>query len=90
MKEKPILYRGIEYINISDLPDDQQKALNSTQPRPEPVKILIHGKVSEKCILYNDYSDWFTNVYNKPLPKGIPFTKNKNVVITKLVKNKSN
>lgn len=65
MKAKPTLYRGIEFVHIQDLPSDQQKLLKSSSNRPEFVKILIRGKVSEHCVLYTAYLNWFSTVFKE-------------------------
>ena len=66
MKVKPTLYRGIEFVKINDLPEDQQLILKSTPNGMEFVKILIYGRVSEQCILYSSYSNWYSSVFKQP------------------------
>lgn len=85
MKAKPLVYRGIEFVKISDLPPDQQRILNLSPSHPEQVKILIHGKVSEKCVLYKAYSDWFSEVFKQPMQLNTAVSHGKNGVSSKKV-----
>ena len=69
MKAKPSQYRGIEFIAIEDLPLDQQNLLKLSFNPPELIKILIHGKGPQQCILYSVYSEWFKATYGNPKSK---------------------
>jgi len=62
MKAKAQIYRGIEFINVSDLPANQQLLLRRMQ-EPERIKILMDGKMLDNCIQYKDYGVWYTSVY---------------------------
>ena len=62
MKAKAQIYRGIEFINVSDLPANQQLLLRRMQ-EPERIKILMDGKILENCIQYGEYTHWFNSVY---------------------------
>ena len=64
MKAKAIAYRGIEFINISDLPANQQLLLLHAQ-EPERIKILMDGKILENCIQYREYGVWYATVYTQ-------------------------
>ena len=90
MKAKPIVYRGIEFVKISDLSPDQQSVLNLTPSRPEQVKILMHGKISEKCVLYKAYSEWFSTVFKQPVIMNAAELHDKNGVRTKKIVANSN
>ena len=61
--ENPKLYKGIEYVKLSELPQDQRDRLRSTFNEQLFVKILVNGKLLEDCILYKDYKFWFRTVY---------------------------
>ena len=62
MKAKAQIYRGIEFINVNDLPANQQLLLRRMQG-PERIKILMDGKILDNCIQYNEYGVWYTSVY---------------------------
>lgn len=62
MKAKAKFYRGIEFIQVSDLPAEQQVLLQHTS-KPERIKILIEGKIVGNCIQYKEYCEWFSAGY---------------------------
>ena len=68
MKAKARIYKGIEFVCVSDLPTDQQLLLEQSQ-QPERLKILIDGKITSNCIQYKDYSNWFTGVFDRSRAK---------------------
>jgi hypothetical protein len=64
MKAKAKVYKGIEFISVSELPANQQLLLQHAQ-EPERIKIMLDGKILENCIQYREYTHWYTTVYNK-------------------------
>lgn len=64
MKAEAKYYKGIEFINVSELPADQQLLLQHTRT-PLRIKILADGKTLPNCIQYKDYGDWYTNVFER-------------------------
>jgi hypothetical protein len=61
------IYKGIEYVQLNELPVAQQHSLLENQSEHLFIKILIDGKILGSCIQYKDYSFWYENVYrNKP------------------------
>lgn len=60
---KPSLYRGIEFVCVTDLPEEQQILLHSSPQHPERINILIEGEIKRNCIQYQAYAQWFQNVY---------------------------
>lgn len=65
MRAERRVYRGIEFVRIDELPEDQQKALQASATFPERIKIIIDGKFHNQCILYSAYSEWHSNVFRK-------------------------
>lgn len=61
---KPSLYRGIEFVCITDLPTEQQILMQSSPQFPERINILIEGEIKRNCIQYHAYTQWFKDVYN--------------------------
>ena len=54
------IYRGIEFVQLSDLPNEQTLALEEwAKGRDVLVKILINNKIQQDCMLYSRYSEWF-------------------------------
>lgn len=52
-------YKGIEYVRVSNLPDDQKEKIKMSLPQDSIIKILKDGKLIEDCIQYPDYLAWF-------------------------------
>jgi hypothetical protein len=58
------VYRGIEFVTVSELPVQQQLLLQHSL-EPERIKILMDGKIQENCIQYKAYSEWHATVYQR-------------------------
>jgi hypothetical protein len=53
-------FRGIEFIQLSELPFDQSTAFKDwAKGRDVLIKILINNKILDDCILYSRYLEWF-------------------------------
>jgi hypothetical protein len=65
MKVRSKIYKGIEYILLSDLPTEQKEKICTSLNEDAIIKILIDEKVVTNCIQYKDYELWFDNVYRK-------------------------
>jgi hypothetical protein len=79
--ENPKIYKGIEYVKLNDLPEEQQSRIRNTFNEQLFVKILVNGKLLEDCILYKDYKFWFRTVYEDSaitVPVGVSLTNQKN------------
>jgi hypothetical protein len=63
MKVKSRNYKGIEYVNVSDLPESQKEKVLQTISPDLFIKILIDKEVISNCIQYKDYLHWFDNIY---------------------------
>ena len=62
MKAQPRIFKGIEFVVLSDLPENQQVLLRFNSSM-EWIKILIDGKILDNCIQYKEYSIWHATVY---------------------------
>jgi hypothetical protein len=62
------IYRGIEYVHISELPKTQREALIQTINHDLFIKILIDGNILHECLQFKDYSFWYNSVF---VPKTI-------------------
>ena len=65
--ENPKLYKGIEYVQLKELPEDQQQRITQSLNRELFIKILIDGQLHQDCILYKDYKYWYETVYSIPV-----------------------
>jgi len=67
MKILSKVFRGIEYIQIGQLPQAQREKLLETINQNLFIKILIDGKVVRDCLQYKDYDMWYENVFRQPV-----------------------
>lgn len=63
MKVSSKIYKGIEYIQLADLPLVQQEKFIQTINDNLFIKIMIDKKIIAQCIQYKDYELWFDSVY---------------------------
>lgn len=64
MKAERKIFKGIEYVQLTELPQTQQEKLLQTLGRDFFIKIRIDGKIVSQCLQYKDYSLWYENVFN--------------------------
>ena len=76
MKVNSTVYKGIEYVQVSSLPPEQQELLLQTINRELIIKILVEGKLVGNCLQFKDYEVWFDNIF-KPEAKTPSSTKSK-------------
>lgn len=67
-------FKGITYVQLSELPIVQQELLLQTIHKDLFIKILIGEKVHTSCLQYKDYERWYHNIYKisaneKPAPE---------------------
>jgi len=63
MKVNSSIYKGIHFVQVNALPQDQKDKLLNTINRELLIKILIDGKLVGNCLQFKDYEIWFDNVY---------------------------
>lgn len=68
------VYKGIEYIQLTELPEIQRALMLETLNKDLFIKIMIDGKIVSDCVQYKDYSFWYRSVY-KPQPEVVTDTK---------------
>jgi hypothetical protein len=66
MLAKAKIFRGIEFISVSELPGDQQLLLQHSRD-PERIKILMDGKILSNCIQYHEYCKWYIAVFKQSI-----------------------
>lgn len=64
MKVNSRIYKGIEYVQLSDLPVDQQEKIKELFTEDFLIKILIDKSIVSNCIQYKDYLNWFDKNYS--------------------------
>ncbi len=61
-------YKGIEFVRISALPEDQKQLIWTSLKRDKIIKILKNDCLLNDCIQVHDYEAWYTeNYFVKPL-----------------------
>jgi hypothetical protein len=63
MKVNSTIYKGIEFVEISALPNEQKTSLLQTVSPDLFIKILVDGKLMPRCIQYKDYEEWYDTSY---------------------------
>ncbi|MGC1241100.1 MAG: hypothetical protein WA874_05920 [Chryseosolibacter sp.] len=63
MKVDAKIYKGIEYVQVSELPQTQREILAQTINQDLFIKLLVDGKVIGGCLQYKDYSKWYMEQY---------------------------
>ncbi|HZY79193.1 MAG TPA: hypothetical protein VFE50_06715 [Cyclobacteriaceae bacterium] len=58
-------YKGIEFVRISNLPEDQKNKITSTIDNSKIIKILRGKELLSDCVQVNDYATWMRETYNK-------------------------
>jgi hypothetical protein len=53
-------FKGIEFVRISSLPDDQKKQIWQTFEHNKIIKIVKDKSLMNDCILYQDYVSWLS------------------------------
>ncbi|HYG00855.1 MAG TPA: hypothetical protein VD927_00360 [Chryseosolibacter sp.] len=82
------VFKGIEYIQLEELPQAQQEMMIKTINNSLFIKIMIDGKIIANCLQYKDYSNWYHTVYKpKPAPAEQSVTSAPVAVQAKLVLN---
>lgn len=69
MKVNSKIYKGIEYIQLTDLPNEQQDLIVQHLEEDDFIKILVENSVISDCIQYKDYEAWFDTIFRKPSTK---------------------
>lgn len=59
-------FKGIEFVRISSLPDEQKKQIWETFEHHKIIKIVKDKSLMNDCILYQDYVSWLDQ--QKPTP----------------------
>ena len=51
-------FKGIEFVRISSLPEDQKEKIWKSFHHDKIIKIVKDQALLNDCILYNDYVSW--------------------------------
>ena len=77
MKVNSTIYKGIEYVQVRELPADQQELLLQSINHELLIKIMVEGQLVGNCLQFKDYESWFDNVFkiqqkSDPKSKTVP------------------
>jgi hypothetical protein len=53
-------YKGIEFVRISNLPEDQRQKFDLSFARHRIIKILKGTELLTDCIQFADYTEWYS------------------------------
>lgn len=65
LQASPNFHKGINFIQISSLPYDQQALFFSWLPESSLIKMEINDIFMEDCAEYEDYNYWFNFQYQQ-------------------------
>ena len=67
MKVDAKIFKGIEYVQLSELPQAQRELLTQTINPDLFIKLLVDGKIISGCLQYKDYNNWYQNQFQQKL-----------------------
>ena len=58
-------YKGIDFVRISTLPEDQKNQITQTIDQSKIIKILRGKELLPDCVQVNDYAHWMRENFNQ-------------------------
>ncbi len=74
MKVQGENYKGIEFVRISTLPDDQKQLIWTSLKRDKIIKILKNDCLLNDCVQVLDYEAWYAENYRTEVIKAVSST----------------
>ena len=71
MKAMAENFKGIEFVRISSLPQEQKEKIWQSFQQDKIIKIVRDQALMNDCILYEDYLSWL-NQHQNPAAKSSP------------------
>jgi hypothetical protein len=59
MKVDSKIFKGIEYVQVSELPQAQREILTRTINPELFIKLLVDGRIVSGCLQYKHYNQWY-------------------------------
>lgn len=56
-------YKGIEFVRLSKLPEEQKALLVQALPSDHIIKILRENELLTDCVQFKHYEAWYCNSY---------------------------
>lgn len=66
--QKVSVYKGIEYIRISELPTEERTQIKNWLGTDMIIKIQTQDQLLPDCVVYKDYVHWFDKIFTKISP----------------------
>jgi hypothetical protein len=66
------IYKGIEFVRISQLPAEHQLQIKNSIKRDKIIKVLIGNVLADDCVQYHDYKAWFMKTYPTKVITSLP------------------
>lgn len=60
----PQNYRGIFYVKLETLPEEQKNQLGNWLPVTDLIKLKVDERIIDNCVNYQDYLFWYENFYS--------------------------
>ena len=67
MKVSAEVFKGIEFVRISNLPENQKQFIETSLPKDKIIYILKEKAVMKDCVQYHDYITFY-NLYKEQFP----------------------
>jgi hypothetical protein len=61
------IYKGIEFVRISNLPEDQKNQITQTIDHSKIIKILRGKELLPDCVQVNDYANWMRESFKQEI-----------------------
>ena len=61
-KAQELIYRGIHYMRISLMHDEQKEPFIGWLPQDQIIKIQVENEIFIDCVQYHHYEHWFDNI----------------------------
>jgi hypothetical protein len=68
MKIDSKIFKGIQYVEVHQLPVEQSSSIFKTVDQDDFIKIMVDGKILSGCLQYKDYESWYHSVYRPGSP----------------------
>ena len=65
MKAVVEIYKGIEYIQLSVLPEDQKNEILKSLSDRLVIRILRNDVLLKDCVQFQHYEYWYENIFSK-------------------------
>ncbi len=61
------IYKGIEYVRVAELPEEQLEAIKNWLNPETVIKIQTENALLSDCLQYKDYQFWFEKIFTKAI-----------------------